>query len=89
MKQWFAELEIRQRILIALIAIDHLVLVMITLGNCARGETISASAWRQEQNGKLQGRIARPVIDWLFTWVERDHCSQSWMAERHMYRRPV
>ena len=88
MKQWFAELEIRQRILIALIAIDHLVLVMITLGNCARGETISASAWRQEQNGKLQGRIARPVIDWLFHLIERDHCSESWLAERHIYNKP-
>ena len=86
---WLASLEIRQRILIALIAIDHLILVLITLGNCARGETISASAWRQEQAGKWQGRIARPVIDWLFTWIERDHCNQSWIAERHMYRRPA
>lgn len=88
MKTWLAELELRQRLLIFAIAVDHLLLVCITLGNCARGETISASAWRQEQNGKLQGRIARPVIDWLFTWVERDHCSESWLAERHMYRRP-
>ena len=86
---WLASLEIRQRLLIFAIAVDHLVLVLITLGNCARGETISASAWRQEQAGKLQGRIARPFIDWLFTWVERDHCNQSWIAERHMYRRPL
>ena len=89
MKTWLASLEIRQRILIGLIAIDHCGLVLLTLGNCARGETISASAWRQEQAGKLQGRIARPVIDWLFTWIERDHCSQSWLAERHMYRKPT
>jgi hypothetical protein len=88
MKTWIADLELRQRILIALIAVDHLVLVLLTLGNCARGETISASAWRQEQAGKLQGRIARPVIDWLFTWVERDHCSQSWLAEKHRYPTP-
>lgn len=88
MKTWLAELELRQRLLIALIAIDHIGLVLITLGNCYRGETISASAWRQEQNGKLQGRIARPVIDWLFTWVERDHCSESWLAECHMYKKP-
>lgn len=86
---WLAELELRQRALIALIAIDHLALVLLTMGNCARGETISASAWRQEQNGRLQGRIARPVIDWLFTWIERDHCSQSWLAERHMYKKPL
>lgn len=86
---WLAELELRQRLLIVLIAIDHLGLVLITLGNCARGETISASAWRQEQAGKLQGRIARPVIDALFYFIEKDHCNQSWIAERHMYRRPT
>lgn len=91
MKTWIADLELRQRLLIALIAliaVDHLVLVLLTLGNCARGETISASAWRQEQAGKLQGRIARPVIDWLFTWVERDRCRVSWLAEKHMYTTP-
>ncbi len=88
MKTWIADLELRQRLLIALIAVDHLVLVLLTLGNCARGETISASAWRQEQAGKLQGRIARPVIDWLFHFIERDHCSQSWLAEKHMYPTP-
>lgn len=75
----------KARILILLIAIDHLCLVLLTLGNCARGETISASAWRQEQNGKLQGRIFRPLIDFLFYFVERDHCMESWIAERHIY----
>ena len=89
MKTWLAELELRQRLLIALIALDHCGLVLLTLGNCARGETISASAWRQEQAGKLQGRIARPVIDALFYIIEKDHCNQSWIAERHMYRRPL
>ena len=83
---WLASLELRKRILITLIALDHLVLVLLTLGNCMRGETISASAWRQEQAGRIQGRIFRPAIDWLFTWIERDHCVQSWYAEKHMYR---
>ena len=87
MKQWIADLEIRQRILIFLIALDHICLVLLTLGNCARGETISASAWRQEQAGRLQGRIFRPLIDSLFHFIEPDHCNQSWLAERHMYRR--
>lgn len=88
MKAWLAELELKQRFLIFAIAIDHLLLVCATLGNCARGETISASAWRQEQAGRIQGRLARPTIDWLFTWIERDHCQQSWLAERHMYKKP-
>ena len=76
---------LRQRILIALIALDHLALAVITLGNCKRGETISAAAWSLEQNDKLQGRIFRPCIDWLFTWIERNHCYVSWMSEKHIY----
>lgn len=91
MKAWLAGLEIRQRILILAIALDHLALVIITLGNCARGETISASAWRQEQAGRVQGKLARPAIDFLFAQIlrlERDHCRQSWLAEKHMYVRP-
>ena len=87
MKTWLKGLELRARVLIFLIAIGYLCLVLITLGNCARGETISASAWRQEQAGKLQGLIARPVIDWLFTWIECDHCRVSWLAEKHMYKK--
>ena len=79
-------MTLRQRLLIALIALDHLVLALITLGNCKRGETISAAAWSLEQNGKLQGKVSRPVIDWLFTWIERDHCQVSWQAEIDMYR---
>lgn len=80
--------ELRQRVLILLIALDHLVLALLTLGNCARGETISASAWRQEQAGKIQGRIARPVIDFLFRPIEPDHCASSWLREHHMYIEP-
>lgn len=86
---WLASLGLRRRALVALIALDHIALVLITLGSCHRGETISASAWRQEQAGKIQGRIARPFIDWLFTWIEKDHCHQSWLAEKHMYEKPT
>ena len=76
------------RLLILLIAIDHLVFAIITLGSCRRGETISAAVWALEQNGKLQGRFFRPVIDWLFTLIERDHCQVSWLAEKHIYSKP-
>ena len=86
LRNFFAGLELKQRLLIALIALDHLVLALITLGNCKRGETISAAAWSLEQNGKLQGRIFRPFIDWLFTLIERDHCHVSWLVEIDMYR---
>lgn len=78
----------RSRTLIILIALDHLVLALLTLGNCHRGQTLSASAWLQEQNGKLQGRIFRPFIDFIFRPVEADHCANSWLRERHMYHPP-
>ena len=78
----------KQRILIVLIAIDHFALAIATLGHCKRAETISAAAWSLEQNGKLAGRVFRPFIDWLFTWIERDHCYVSWMSEKHMYTTP-
>ena len=78
-------MTLRQRILIVLIAVDHLAFALITLGHCKRGETISAAAWALERNGKLQGRIFRPFIDWLFTWIERDHCQVSYEAEKHIY----
>ena len=81
-------MTLRQRVLIVLIAIDHMAFVLITLGNCKRGETISAAAWVLEQNGKLQGRIFRPVIDWLFSRIERDHCQVSYESEKHIYSKP-
>lgn len=87
-KAWLNDLELGQRILIFAIALDHLALVIVTLAHCKRGETISAASWALEQDGKLQGRIARPVIDWLFTWVERNHCCVSWLSEKHMYTKP-
>lgn len=83
---WLKTLELRARLLIFLIAIDHLVLALITLGNCKRGETISACAWSLEQDGKAMG-IYRPIIDLLFHFIEKDHCRESWLAEMHMYRR--
>lgn len=91
MRAWLVALNLRQRFLIFAIALDHLALVLITLGNCMRGETISASAWRQEQAGRIQGKLARPAIDFLFAQIlrlERDHCHQSWLSEKHMYVRP-
>ena len=75
----------KNRILIFLIALDHLGLVLLTLGNCKRGETLSAAAWSLEQDGKLMGRIFRPLIDTLFCTIEKNHCAKSWLVQRHMY----
>ena len=69
-------------ILRLLLWLDIKVFVLVTLGNCRPGETISAAAWSLEIDGKWQGRVFRPLIDWIFTRLERDHCYQSWMAEQ-------
>ena len=44
------------------------------------GETLSSYAWRLDQQGKLGGRIFRPLIDWLFAWQKhpRGHCYYAW-----------
>lgn len=72
---------IRQRVLNVLIAIDQLAWVLLTLGKGHPDETISAAAWRMEQQGKLAGRILRPLIDALFWPLERDHCRLSFESE--------
>jgi hypothetical protein len=70
----------KQRILNLLIAIDQLIYVVITLGSGCPDETMSSAAWRLEQKGKIQGKIFRPLIDWLF-WFDPDHCRTSYESE--------
>ena len=72
----------KQRILNLLIALDQAAWVIVTLGEGKPDETISAAAWRMEQQGKLAGRILRPLIDALFRPLERDHCRLSFESER-------
>ena len=59
---------------------DNLLLALLTLGNCQVGETLSSKAWSLEVNGRLQGRIFRPLIDWLFSAMEPDHCLQAYRS---------
>lgn len=66
------------RTLTILYILDNLALALLTLGRCQVGDTLSSKAWQLEGRGRLQGRIARPVIDWLFSPLERDHCAQAY-----------
>lgn len=70
----------RERAHVILYTLDNLALALITLGRCQIGDTISSKAWQLEGRGRLQGRIARPVIDWLFARLlgETDHCAQAY-----------
>lgn len=61
-----------------LIAIDQLANAL--LGGAA-DETLSARAWRAESQGKVLGRVLRPLIDTLL-WFDKDHCYKAWKAER-------
>lgn len=79
----------KRRILHILIALDQLAWVLLTLGKGHPDETISAAAWRMEQQGKLAGRILRPLIDALFRPLERDHCRKSFEAERRGTQLPA
>ncbi len=67
----------KQRLLIILYLGDSFILSLITLGNCRIGETISSVAFITEQDGKLIGKITRPIIDALF-FFDRDHCYGAW-----------
>lgn len=68
----------KRRILNLLIALDSFVLVLLTLGKAWPGETISSAAYRAELKG---GHFchARPVIDWLFSPIQKNHCFESWL----------
>lgn len=79
----------KQRLLHILIALDQLAWAIVTLGKGYPDETISAAAWRMEQEGKLAGRILRPLIDALFWPLESDHCRKSFEAEQRGAHLPV
>lgn len=70
----------KRRALNILICLDQLAFSLITLGHASPDETISAGLWRMEQQGKIAGRVLRPVIDRLF-WFDPDHCKSAYNAE--------
>lgn len=70
----------KSRILNLLISLDQFTFSLITLGNAAPDETMSAAAYRLEQEGKWQGKLFRPVIDKLFFFDDL-HCKSSFESE--------
>jgi hypothetical protein len=79
----------KRRLLHLLIALDQLAWVVLTLGKGYPDETISAAAWRMEQQGKIAGRVLRPLIDALFWPIERDHCRKSFESELRAAQLPA
>ncbi len=50
-------------------------------------ETLSARAYRTEQQGKIFGKFFRPLIDGLF-FFDKDHCRKAYNAEFHKLQLP-
>lgn len=71
-----------RRLLNLLVALDQFVFCVITLGDSDPDETMSAAAYRLELQGRLQGRIFRPLIDGLFFVWQKDHCAKAYRSER-------
>lgn len=61
-----------------LIAIDQLLNVLVCNGE--PDETMSSAAWRMEQQGRFWG-FMRPVIDFLFSGLEKNHCQGAYESE--------
>lgn len=67
-----------------LIALDQLI---NTLLNGSPDETLSSRAYRTEQNGKLFGKVFRPLIDLLFFW-QSNHCLSAYYSELNRKQLP-
>lgn len=76
------------RLLNLLIALDQFIYVMVTLGAGSPDETLSAAAYRTEQNNKVFGKLFRPVIDFLFRLFETEHCKKAFVAEQRRAHLP-
>ena len=68
-----------------LIWIDVKIFALITLGNCRKGETISAACWDMYLAGKWQGKLFVPIIDGLFYLIQKEHCRKAWAWQIHIY----
>lgn len=78
----------KRRIFNLLLALDQFLFCVLTLGNADPDESASAAAWRTEQKGRLLGRFFRPIIDWLFSPWQVDHCRQAFDAEMNKAQLP-
>jgi hypothetical protein len=78
----------KRRLLHLLIALDQLAYVVLTLGRGYPDETLSSAAWRMERDGKIAG-VFRPLIDFVFWPVQKQHCRKAYEAERRRVQLPV
>lgn len=73
----------KQRVRNLLISVDQFIYVWISFGNGLPDETMSSAAWRTERDGKILGRVFRPIIDSIFRLFGEDgHCYKSFLSEK-------
>jgi hypothetical protein len=63
-------------------------ILLMTLANGKRNETLSAAAFSLEADGKWQGRVFRPLIDALMAALGDgpDHCQRTWQKENPIFK---
>jgi hypothetical protein len=72
---------IKYRAFRLLVALDIFLFCCLVLGNVSyNGQTASAAAYLLERDGKLLGRIFRPLIDFIFSH-QPNHCEESYFSE--------
>lgn len=69
-----------------LIWLDVMLFRLLTLGNCRKGETMSAAAWSLHLDGKWQGKLFVPLIDWIFRPWQVNHCEKAYIWQAHIYK---
>lgn len=67
-----------------MLAVDQLVNALF--GGYA-DETLSSRAYRAEQNGRVAGKLFRPLIDTLFFW-QKEHCKNAYLSEVNKLQQP-
>lgn len=69
------------RVMNILIAFDQFAWVLLTLGHGSPDETLSAAAYRLWLHDMCVGRFFKPIIDWVFSPLQKDHCTQAFNVE--------
>jgi len=75
-----------KRLLIIFWALDHLLLTLVTLGACKSYEMISSALWSLETDGKLIGKVLRPIVDLLLRPLGPNHCRNSYTWQQSIYK---
>ena len=73
----------RTRVINVLFTLDCFLFSVVTLGTSYPGESFSSAAYRAEKLGKFY-KIARPIIDWLFSMLgQKEHCRYAWESAKY------